>query len=76
MADQVRHPFAPPPVEQHDVPWRDFQQATKFAVVAGLGAAAWYLTFVYDRSHENVPILWILTLIAESIVWRTTIGIW
>lgn len=76
MADQVRHPFAPPPVEQHDVPWRDFQQATKFAVVAGLGAAAWYLTFVYDRSHENVPILWILTLIAESIVVLHTIGIW
>ncbi len=76
LADQVRHPFAPPPVEQHDVPWRDFQQATKFGVVAGLGAAAFYLTFVYDRSHENVPILWVLTVIAESIVVLHTIGIW
>ncbi|CAN5592539.1 hypothetical protein BH10ACT1_BH10ACT1_15330 [soil metagenome] len=63
-------------MEQHDVPWRDFQQATKFAVVAGLGAAAFYLTFVYDRSHENVPILWIFTLIAESIVVFHTIGTW
>jgi len=76
LAAQLRHPFAPPPVEQHDVPWRDFQQATKFAVVGGLGAAAFYLTFVYDRSHENVPILWIFTLIAESIVVLHTIGIW
>jgi len=72
----VPHPFAPPPVEQHDVPWRDFQQATKFAVIAGLAAAAFYLTFVYDRAHENVPVLWIATLIAESIVVLHTIGIW
>ena len=71
-----RHPFAPPPVEQHDVPWRDFQQTTKFGVLLGLGAACFYLTFVYDRSHENVPILWIMTLIAESIVILHTIGIW
>ena len=76
VASHVRHPFAPPPVEQHDVPWRDFQQATKFAVVLGLACAAWYLTFVYDRAHENVPILWIATLIAESIVVLHTIGIW
>lgn len=73
---EVRHPFAPPPVEQHDVPWRDFQQATKFGVIAGLACAAWYLTFIYDRAHENVPILWIATLIAESIVVLHTIGIW
>jgi cellulose synthase (UDP-forming) len=75
-AEAPRHPFAPPPIEQHDVPWRDFQQITKFGVIAGLGAAGWYLTFVYDRSHENVPILWIMTLIAESIVILHTIGIW
>ncbi|MEZ5340163.1 MAG: hypothetical protein R2706_01580 [Acidimicrobiales bacterium] len=43
------HPFAPPAAEQHDVPWRDFQQATKFGVVAGLAAAAFYLTFVFNR---------------------------
>lgn len=75
-AEEPQHPFAPPPVEQHDVPWRDFQQTTKFGVMLGLGAACWYLTFVYDRSHENVPILWIMTLIAESIVVIHTIGIW
>ncbi len=74
--DLPRHPLAPPPVEQHDVPWRDFQQITRFGVLAGLLSAAWYLTFVYDRSHENVPILWIATLIAESIVVLHTIGIW
>ncbi len=73
---EVRHPLTPPAVAQHDVPWRDFQQATKFAVIAGLGAAAFYLTFIYDRAHENVPILWIATLIAESIVVLHTIGIW
>ncbi len=73
---EAKHPFAPPPVEQHDVPWRDFQQTTKFGVVLGLGAACFYLTFVFDRSHENVPILWIMTLIAESIVILHTIGIW
>lgn len=73
---EVRHPFTPPPVAQHDVPWRDFQQATKFGVIAGLGAAAFYLTFIYDRAHENVPVLWIMTLIAESIVVLHTIGIW
>ncbi len=75
-SDLPRHPFEPPPVEQHDVPWRDFQQITKFGVLAGLVAAVWYLTFVYDRSHENYPILWIMTLIAESIVVLHTIGIW
>lgn len=75
-AEEPQHPFAPPPVEQHDVPWRDFQQTTKFGVILGLVAACFYLTFVYDRSHENVPILWILTLIAESIVVLHTIGIW
>ena len=73
---EPQHPFAPPPVEQHDVPWRDFQQTTKFGVVLGLGAACFYLTFVFDRSHENVPILWIMTLFAESIVILHTIGIW
>lgn len=76
LDSEERHPFAPPPVEQHDVPWRDFQQTTKFGVMIGLVAACWYLTFVYDRSHENVPILWIMTLIAESIVVLHTIGIW
>jgi cellulose synthase (UDP-forming) len=76
LASQIRHPFAPPPVEQHDVPWRDFQQATKFGVVLGLGAAAFYLTFIYDRTHENVPFLWVMTVIAESIVVLHTIGIW
>lgn len=75
-ADLPRHPLAPPPVEQHDVPWRDFQQVTKYGVVAGLLAAASYLTFVYDRSHENVPILWVAMVIAESIVVLHTIGIW
>lgn len=74
--EEELHPFYPPPVEQHDVPWRDFQQTTKFGVMVGLAAACWYLTFVYDRSHENVPILWIMTLIAESIVVLHTIGIW
>jgi cellulose synthase (UDP-forming) len=68
--------YTPPPIEQHDVPWRDFQQATKFAVMAGLLAAAFYLTFVFDRSHENVPILWIGTLIGEAIVVLHTMGIW
>ncbi len=72
----IRHPFAPPPVEQHDVPWRDFQQSTKFAVILGLACAGWYLTFVYDRAHENSPLLWVLTVIAESIVVLHTIGIW
>ncbi len=72
----VVHPFEPPPIEQHDVPWRDFQQATKFAVIAGLVCAAFYLSFIYDRTHENVPVLWILTVIAESIVVLHTIGIW
>lgn len=68
--------YAPPPVEQHDVPWRDFQQATRFAVLAGIGAACLYLTFVFDRGHENVPVLWIATVIAESIVVFHTLGIW
>lgn len=76
LSPSLSHPYAPPEAEQHDVPWRDFQQATKFGVVAGLGAAAFYLTFVFDRSHENVPILWIATLIAEAIVVVHTIGIW
>lgn len=75
-ADLPLHPLAPPPVEQHDVPWRDFQQITKFAVAAGLVAAAFYLTFIFDRSHENVPILWIATVVAETIVVLHSIGIW
>jgi cellulose synthase (UDP-forming) len=70
------HFYTPPPTEQHDVPWRDFQQATKFAVMLGILAGGFYLSFVYDRSHENVPYLWILTLIAESIVVLHTLGIW
>ena len=70
------HFYEPPKTEQHDVPWRDFQQATKFAVIAGLLAAAFYLTFVYDRSHENVPLLWVATLIGESIVVLHTASIW
>lgn len=74
--DDFRHPFAPPPVEQHDVPWRDFQQTTKFAVMLGLAAACWYLTFIYDRAHENHPVLWWFTLLAESLVVLHTVGIW
>jgi cellulose synthase (UDP-forming) len=74
--DSSRHYYSPPPVEQHDVPWRDLQQTTRFAVIVGLLAAFFYLTFVYDRHHENVPILWIATLIAESIVVLHTAGIW
>ncbi len=73
---ETRHYFTPPPVEQHDVPWRDFQQATKFGVMLGIIAGCFYLTFVYDRSHENAPILWIATLIGESIVVLHTLGIW
>ncbi len=72
----ARHYYSPPVSEQHDVPWRDFQQATKFAVMLGILAGGFYLTFVYDRSHENVPYLWIATLIAESIVVLHTLGIW
>ena len=58
------------------MPWRDFQQATRFAVMFGIAAGCFYLTFVVDRSHENVPVLWIATVIAESIVVLHTLGIW
>ncbi len=72
----LSHPLAPPGVEQHDIPWRDFQQATRFAVLLGIAAAMFYLTFVFDRSHENYPVLWIGTVVAETIVVLHTLGIW
>jgi cellulose synthase (UDP-forming) len=71
-----QHYYSPPPVEQHDVPWRDLQQATKFAVMLGIACGFFYLTFVFDRRYENVPILWIGTLIGEAIVVIHTVGIW
>ena len=72
----VEHRYAPPLTEQHDVPWRQFQQVTRIAVLFGIAAGCWYLTFLYDRRHENVPVLWILTVVAESIVVLHTLGIW
>ena len=73
---RVEHPYRPPRIEQHDVPWRDFQPITKFAAILAIAAGVWYLAFLYDRAHENHPLLWILTLIAESIVVIHTLGIY
>ncbi len=72
----AEHPYLPPPTEQHDVPWRDLQQATRIGAMLVVAAGLFYLTFLWDRAHENVPILWILTLIAETIVILHTLGIW
>ncbi len=76
IATLADHPYKPPPVEQHDVPWRDLQQTTRIGAMLAIGAGMLYLTFLWDRAHENVPILWILTLIAESIVVLHTLSIW
>lgn len=72
----LAHPYAPPPAEQHDVPWRDLQMVTRVVALAGIVAASVYLTWLYDRSHENVPVLWVLTIVAETIVVLHSIGIW
>ncbi len=70
------HRYAPPRIEQHDVPWRDFQQITRLVVLFGIAAGCFYLTFILDREHENVPVLWIATVIAECILIFHTLGIW
>lgn len=71
----VEHPFRPPPVEQHDVPWRDLQLVTKFAALVTIVAGFWYLSFLFDRRHENIPMLWMLNVCAELIIVFHTLGV-
>ncbi len=58
------------------MPWRDLQQATRIGAMLSVAAGFFYLTFLWDRAHENVPVLWVLTLIAESIVVIHSLGTW
>lgn len=45
-------------------------------VMFGIAAGLLYLTYLWDRKHENSPLLWVITVIAETIVVIHTLGVW
>lgn len=73
---ELRHPYQPPSAEQHDVPWRDFQQVTRLVALLAVFGGLFYLAFLLDFSHMNDRVLWVLTLFAEGVVVTHTLGVY